>query len=279
MDCARDCEAGNLEYASIGWFEDRLMWRLAPMCLLAFLNGCMSMAPRPTTYRAASPSSAEQLGIVFVANGSGDFRGLSRNLVQVATETCAPLQIETVEWSRGLGRVVADQTGHQNHLDQGRRLAVQVDTHRRTCPRQRIYLLGHSAGSAVVLAAAEALPENSVDRIVLLSPSVSATHDLRPALRASRCGIDVYYNELDLLVLGLCTTVVGTADHGCRTAAGREGFTPIICTPDDAALYGKLRQHPSQPAFQSADHYRGHYGDTLPAYLRAHILPLLLQGQ
>jgi hypothetical protein len=45
-------------------------------------------------------------GVVFVANGAGDSRTVSNNLTAAAAQAHAPLQIETVAWSRGYRREV-----------------------------------------------------------------------------------------------------------------------------------------------------------------------------
>jgi pimeloyl-ACP methyl ester carboxylesterase len=213
--------------------------------------------------------------VVFVANGSGDFRTVSENLCRVVAETGTPLQVETVAWSHGLGRYVTDHLDHCNHLDQGRRLAAQVVAYRQAYPGRRVCLVGHSAGCAVVLAAAEALPPDGVDRLVLLAPSVCVSYDLRPALRTARGGIDVFHSGEDTVILGLGMLIVGTAEGGCRTAAGQCGFTPVVTCPADAALYGKLRQHKWDPVVQWSGHGGGHYGSNRPEFLRAYVLPLL----
>jgi hypothetical protein len=115
-----------------------------------------------------------------------------------------------------------------------------------------------------------------LERIILLAPSVCETYDLRPALRTARCGVDVFHSNEDRIILGAAMRIVGTADHQCRRAAGRYGFTPIIFCPADAALYGKLRQHPWDPAVEWSGHRGGHYGNNEAAFLRAYVLPLLL---
>jgi pimeloyl-ACP methyl ester carboxylesterase len=213
--------------------------------------------------------------VVFVANGSGDFRTVSANLGEVVAEISPPLQVETFVWSHGYGRYVTDHVDHANHLRCGRRLADQVAAYRQAYPERRIYLIGHSAGCAVVLAAAEALPPDSVDRIVLLAPSVCVCYDLRPALRSARRGIDVFHSGADTVILGLGMRIVGTAEHGCRTAAGQCGFTPILSCPADALLYSRLRQHPWDPVVQWSGNDGGHYGSNRPGFLRAYVLPLL----
>src|SRR5262249_53974398 len=153
------------------------------------------------------------------------------NLGRVVAETATPLEVETLVWSHGLGRYVLDHVDHANHVAQGHLLAARVLAYRQACPGRRVYLVGHSAGCAGVLAAAEALPPESVDRIVLLAPSVCVSYDLRPALRAARGGIDAFESADDTVVLGLGMRVVGTAEGECRAAAGQCGFTPVVSCP------------------------------------------------
>jgi pimeloyl-ACP methyl ester carboxylesterase len=226
-------------------------------------------------YESVSSTAIPPAGVVFIANGSGDFRTVSANLRQVVAETAIPLQIETLVWSHGWGRYVLDHVDHANHLSQGRWLAAHVTAYRQAYPERRVYLIGHSAGCAVVLAAAEALPRDSVDRIILLAPSVCVSYDLRPALRTAHQGIDVFHSSEDTVVLGLGMRLVGTAEGGCRTAAGQCGFTPVLTCPADAVLYGKLRQHPWDPIVAWSGHDGGHYGSNQAAFLRAYVLPLL----
>jgi pimeloyl-ACP methyl ester carboxylesterase len=137
-----------------------------------------------------------------------------------------------------------------------------------------VYLVSHSAGGTVALAALETAPPGAVDRAVLLSPSVSADYDLRPALRAVRGGLDVFHSRRDLLYLGLGTGLVGNADGQPGAASGRVGFQPRIDSPADAALYARLRQHPWDPALVWTGNRGGHEGSHQPRFLRAYVLPL-----
>src|SRR5215207_8885376 len=125
------------------------------LCCVACLAGCSSAERRPGFCVAASPRAVEPACVAFVANGSGDFQTVSRNLARAAAETASPLEVVTVCWSRGRGRMLADHVGHANHLACGAALAEQVVAYRRAHPGRKVCLVGHSAGSAVVLAAAE----------------------------------------------------------------------------------------------------------------------------
>jgi hypothetical protein len=246
--------------------------------LLPLLLGCTGMGSCPAIDRGVSSSLSPSIGVVFVANGSGDVQTASTNLSRVVAETSTPLQVVTVDWSHGYRRFLADHLDHANHLAQGRVLADQVTEYRRTHPDRRISLLGYSTGCAVVLAAAEILPKDSVDQIILLAPAVCASYDLRPALATARNGIDVFYSNDDRIILGLGMKIVGTAEGCRRKAAGQCGFTPIIAGPGDAALYEKLHQHKWDPVVEWSGHDGGHYGSIQPDFTRVYVLPLLVKS-
>lgn len=255
------------------------MPRPSIICLLFVLTGCASIPQERDRYRAASPPRAPISAVVFVANGAGDSRATSRNLAAVVAETGTPLQVETVVWSRGSQRIFADQMDRDNQLTHGRKLASDVSAYRCAHPGRKIHLLGHSAGCAVVLSAAELLPPGSIDRMVLLSPSVCTSYDLRPALAVCREGIESYYSSEDRWVLGLGMRVIGTAEGDCGVAAGRVGFETPIGNATDVALYNKLQQHPWDLSVTWAGHYGGHFGNTEPKFLRWYVLPLFFFRQ
>ena len=214
-------------------------------------------------------------GVVFVVDGAGGFGATFDALARAVDEAALPLQVEEFEWTHGRGRVLADQTDAEHSHREGCRLASRIATRRQSCPNGKIYVVAHSAGSAVALTAAESLPANTLDRIVLLSPAVCAYHDLRPSLRSSREGIDVFYSERDRSFLGFWTALLGTADGECDCpAAGRVGFS-AAATPEDSALYAKLRQHAWTPQVAWTGNRGGHYGGHQPGHLRAYVLPLL----
>jgi pimeloyl-ACP methyl ester carboxylesterase len=250
------------------------MRTLRSVCWLPFLAGCLASGERAEVSRAAPVMSGAE-AIAFVANGAGDFHTLSANLSRVVAQTHTSLQIETIDWSLGRRRYLADHIDHANHLLHGQRLATQVLAFRQACPARKVYLIGHSAGCAVILAAANILPPESVDRVILLAPSVCARYDLRPALRSTRDGIDVFYSSEDTFVLGLGMSVVGTSDRGCRVAAGQYGFTHVITDEADAALYTRLHQHAWDPAVLWSGNNGGHYGSIRTDFLRAYVLPLV----
>jgi pimeloyl-ACP methyl ester carboxylesterase len=209
-----------------------------------------------------------------VLDGAGNFLGTSAALRQAVGEAKLPLAVQTVLWSHGDGRVFADQIDYDHARDVGCQLAARIRTYREEFPNGKIYLIGHSAGCAVALAAAEALPPRSIERAVLLAPSVSACYDLRPALRS--CRLDVFYSGKDRALLGLGMALLGTADRQRTAAAGRVGFQPIVEGPEDLALYTRLQQHPWDPVTSWTGNEGGHYASYEVPFLRAYVLPLLV---
>lgn len=248
-----------------------LRTRLGLLGVLLVAAGCLrSRQPIPPCGCVAPNAD-----VVFVADGSGDYRTTSRALCEAVSACGAPLRVETFVWSHGYGRMLVDQVDHCNHLEQGRRLAALVAAEKQNCPERGVYLVGHSSGTAVVLAAAEDSPPGSIERVVLLAPAVAHDYDLRPALRSVRQSIDVFISSRDVGALLIGTGIVGTADRRFSAAAGRIGFTPILTCPGDELLYAKLRIHPWDRCVVWSGNRGNHYGALEPGFVRAYVLPLL----
>jgi pimeloyl-ACP methyl ester carboxylesterase len=243
-----------------------------PIAILVTLVLLGGQAPS----NAQPPAASTTNDIAFVADGAGNYQLASKNLRETAASINAPLKVVTFVWSHGYKRILVDQTDLPHSRCQGQHLAEIVLAYRKDHPEARIHLVGHSAGSLVVLAATEFLPPQTLDRIVLLAPAVSTEYDIRPALRCVRGSLEVHYSEHDWIYLGLCTHVVGCTDRRYCPAGGRVGFQLQIDCPADAALLPRLVQHPWQPEFRLLGHEGGHYGAYQPEYLKAQILPVLL---
>jgi len=236
--------------------------------------GCVLLSSSVSSLMAASPCTPR--GVVFVIDGAGGFEVASQTVRQTAAEAKFPLEVHRVPWTHGYCRVISDQM-HATHMRcEGHKLAERVLRCREEMPNAQIFLVGHSAGCGVLLIAAEDLPPNTLERIVLLAPAVSSMRDLRPALRSSCKGIDVFTSRHDWVCLGLGVLLAGTTDRCRRTgAAGKNGFQPIVSSPEDEALYSKLRQYPWNPSLSWTGHKGGHYGSYQPKFLRAFVFPLL----
>jgi len=175
------------------------------------------------------------------------------------------------------GGPIQDHNYVANHRHFGAEMAARVEAFRKQCPAVRVYLMGHSSGTHVVLAAAECLPPGSIERIVLIAPSVSCSYDLRQAIKATRSGIDVYYSLEDLL-LDRAADAFGTADgiRGTPTA-GQVGFRRPPHTVPDANLYGLVRQYRYDAGvYAGSGHYGSHYGASRVNFMRLVALPNML---
>lgn len=249
----------------------RLCWLGAALSLL---SGCAVL--NPSTPATTAPPPCAVRGIVFAVDGAGGFEAFSRTIRATAAEEKLPLEVRSFRWTHGYCRVISDEM-HAAHMRRvGQKLAEIVLRCREEAPDRLVYLIGHSAGCGVVLTAAENLPPNTLERIVLLAPAVSVQHDLRPALASACRGIDVFYSTRDWACLSIGVLLAGTTDR-CWTlaAAGKVGFRPIVNGPEDEALYAKLRQYPWDASLKWTGHKGGHYGSYQPRFLRTFVLPLL----
>lgn len=210
--------------------------------------------------------------MVFVADGAGNYQCASRAFRQAAGEGRIPVQVVTFEWSHGYLRSLADLMDYRYAREQGRKLAELVQDYRRHYPNKPVYLAGHSAGALVVLTALEHLPPESVDRAVLISASISAFYDLRPALGGVKYGLHNFHSERDWIYCGLFTRLFGNSDRNHFLCAGRAGFRTI---PQEPELAGKLVERPWTCADQASGNTGGHFGHYQPSFLRMNILPLL----
>jgi pimeloyl-ACP methyl ester carboxylesterase len=185
----------------------------------------------------------------------------------------SPMDLAAFQWSHGYRQLLKDQTDMENVRAQGARLAAAIRERHVREPGRRVVVVAHSAGSAVALMATESLPPDSIDRLILLAPSVSTGYDIRPALWSAREGVDVFCSKKDWVALGFVTRVVGTTDRVWSKAAGRHGFQPPGGL--DRLESTRLRQHFWTPELSWTGHSGGHHGMHNTAFLHAYVFPLI----
>jgi pimeloyl-ACP methyl ester carboxylesterase len=210
---------------------------------------------------------------VFIANGAGGGTTVSDNMADLAGEMNLPLRFHTIFWCRG-DHAIADYKDHVAQWTASYRLAEMALRVRRDCPKAEIYFVGNSTGTAIVTRAAEMLPRDSIDRIILIAAPISPTYDLRPALRASRAGIDNFWSPDDDL-LDRVTPDWGNLDGVKGPAAGRVGFWyPRWTDAEGFGAYKNVRQYRWCPGMPGNG---GHFTWTVRTEnMRCYMMPLFV---
>ena len=174
---------------------------------------------------------------------------------------------------------ISPQPGRPHRLrmgpERGRELAGVVLAQKQAQPNLPVSLVGHSAGSFVVLVAAEQLPPDTLERIVLLSPSVSSGYDIRPALHAARDGMDVFYSKNDRVWLGL---LHGAGRHVRRRPAkppSRPFRLRAEARPWRGAAVRQAAAIRMEHVMEQVGNDGGHYGAYQPGHLRRFVLRCL----
>jgi hypothetical protein len=236
-----------------------------------------------TCCRAWSSSRMETAGsavhkpLVWVVDGAGDLKGCSSALAYANAVAGNPLELAVFPWSHGYRRLLKDQIDGAHARRQGARLAEVIGEQRQRQPERRMVLVAHSAGCAVALGAGDVLPPDSLDRIILLAPSVSTGYNLRPTLLAAREGVDVFCSKRDWVALGFVVRVVGTTDNfWSGAAAGRWGFRQAQQAAQDPLIARRLRQHFWSPELAWTGHHGGHHGMHAPGFIHTFLMPLIL---
>jgi pimeloyl-ACP methyl ester carboxylesterase len=210
-----------------------------------------------------------------VAPGAGGGTDFWQDVAETVAKARLPLRVFNVDWNHGTGSYVEDVQDQENHRRAAWRLAQKVWYWRMMNPAGKIYLIGHSAGGAIVLGAANYLPANTIDRIILLAPGVSSRYDIRRALCVCREGIDLYSSYHDE-ILDVFIDFVGTTEGDGAAAAGQVGFFKIVESPMDAWLYTRLHHYPWRQEYGELGNQGGHFGPTRPTFLYHCVLPRLL---
>jgi pimeloyl-ACP methyl ester carboxylesterase len=214
-------------------------------------------------------------GLVFVVGGVGGVDPLQTWAPLALPLAGVPHEFRVFEWTHGKFRMLRDLQDQRYLQEKAAELAEQVRAVKAEDPSRPVFLMGHSAGAALVLETAAQLPPGTLDRIILLSAAVSPTYDLRPALRATRGEVVAFCSSFDVFMLHLGTTMFGTVDRYYTDAAGRDGFqVPQDLDEEGRALYGRLVQSGWKPDMWLE---RGglHNGVCRPLFLALQVTPWL----
>lgn len=238
---------------------------------LGFVGGCAA-PPDPQRMQRGYVYYLDGAGGGGVTNWAGGVReGLRRAGYDGAGEM--------FRWETGLG-VWSDQTASNEYKrDKAGQLAQRIVTFHQQYPNAPINLIGLSAGTVIAVFALEELPpEVMVDNVILLSGSLSASHDLTRALQRVRGKMYVTTSDRDP-VLGALLPFAGTADRdsGTSETIGVEGprWPPGASAETRQRYASQLNVIPWKEEFARYGNYGGHTDTVSTAFVERYVAPLV----
>jgi pimeloyl-ACP methyl ester carboxylesterase len=246
------------------------------LALSLFVNQPLYVWSQVTRALTADQEAAR--GIVIVIGGVGGLDLLSNNAHVVLPKAGVKHEIREFCWTHGKGKPFKDLQDSANLKAKAEELAEFIRRVKAENPGRIIILLAKSGGTGVALAAAELLPANMLERIILLSAAVSPTYDLRRALQATRAEIVSFHSPYDQFILNFGTRQFGTIDRVYGPSAGLRGFRlPATnqLSESDRALYRRVVQVPWSSRMLLELNNGSHLGTSLPGFLAAEVAPWL----
>ena len=221
--------------------------RLFPLlCILACLaGGCTVEADT-----GISTHGDRDKGLVIILPGIQGNGSINEDIRQGLIGAGIQCAVEIRQWGFLMpgAKLVVNQVNVLGNRAAGKEIAKQIAAYQGKHPGRPVYLIGHSGGAGIGVFALEApgsMPgSRQVAGVVLLSASVSNDYDLTAALRQSREGVVNFYNEEDVALLGIGTTLLGNVDGGRSPSAGRVGFKlpELGARPAKAEAHRRLYQ-------------------------------------
>jgi pimeloyl-ACP methyl ester carboxylesterase len=199
----------------------------------------------------------------------------ARGIVSGLRQMHPDATFETFDWTTGnFSRMLYHVQAWQRNQDIAGTLAEHIIALQTWQPERPIVLIGHSGGGAMAIMVLDQLPPGfQIQQAILLAPDLSPIYPMATALDRTVQGIDVFYSNLDCVVLGAATYAVGTIDRIRTPAAGMIGFRlPVNSDTVAANHYGtKLHQHGYDPAMSFTGHFGGHFTCTLPEFVNRYV--------
>ncbi len=186
---------------------------------------------------------------------------------------------EMYTWQTGMGTGADQIASDEYKRGKAGELAKKIQEYHAEHPEATINLMGLSAGTAVAVYTVEALPANfKVDNVVLLSGSLSSTHDLTPTLLRLKGKLYIFTSQNDA-VLRILIPQGGAADRDATTTdtVGRQGARlPAGATADTRRLYrAKVVHIPYNSEFASYGHHGGHTDSVKGPFVQHFVAPLV----
>jgi pimeloyl-ACP methyl ester carboxylesterase len=238
--------------------------------------------PDPTPHlgdnsRLAFPEKLDQ-GYTVVLPGIWGVQPVEYGIVEGLKDSNTPSAIELYDWTAGAGRLIYNLRSIDHNQAEARKIAARIVAYQDRYPGRPVHVVGYSGGAGVAVLTLEAMPaDRRVTDAVLLAPTLASDYDLRPAINHTERGIRNFYSPLDVPILMVLSTAVGTTDGRHTVAAGAVGFEPPQGTRPE-----ERRDYESRVSQQSYDlgmlmdgHGGGHFGWANRTFVARHVAPLL----
>lgn len=216
-------------------------------------------------------------GLVIILPGI-EGRSLSNGSIrQALCDERIPLAVQVYDWTAPLGPLF-NQCAYARNREAAAALARHIVEYRRQHPGGRVFLIGHSGGTAIAAWAAEALPPGDrVDGIIMLASSLSPGYDLTEALHRAEMGIVSFYSNHDDALLGAGTTLFGTMDRVNGASAGKVGFDGL--SPSYSIAAAKLFQIRWSQEMAKTGYVGCHFSCCSGEFIATYVAPLTTAGR
>jgi pimeloyl-ACP methyl ester carboxylesterase len=218
---------------------------------------------------AATPGPAPATRpVLLVVEGVGGINLMDVSCAIACRWADLPHEVRLFPWSHGFGRGLKDLKDTEHLLTKADELAGEVRRLREEEPDRPVYIVAMSGGTGLAVRAAEQLPPDTLERMVLLASALSPSYDLRPALAACRRGVVSYHSRNDVVVLGLGTRLFGTIDRQRVASAGLVGFRlPEGVEAQAPGPYARLIQVPWHAGMILDGNWGNHNAAGFPLFL------------
>jgi pimeloyl-ACP methyl ester carboxylesterase len=222
------------------------------------------------------PENAE-LGYTIVLPGIWGSRALDHRIVQGLVKAHTPCAIDLCDWTEGPLLLLSNLRALDRNRREAQTLARKIMAYQDRYPGRPVNLIGYSGGAAMAVLTLEALPpERKVSSAVLLAATLAPDYDLRTATSRTERGIHSFYSLLDVPLLMVMTTAVGTSEGRHSFAAGAVGFqTSAESASDPAPSAATVVQRQYTWDMLQLGHPGGHFGWTHPAFIAQWVAPLI----
>jgi pimeloyl-ACP methyl ester carboxylesterase len=191
---------------------------LALPCLCAMgLAGC--------TPPAENAAWRYHHGYVLMLPGVEGGTWMLAGTIQGLRDAGVPNAIEAIEWGDRPFMSIPNLIDEPRNRRRARVIAETLVQTGRRYPEAPRTLIGFSGGGGLAAFVAEALPDDRpIDRIIMIAAALAPDYDLCPALEHTKLGLVSFNSGLDMVMLGLGTSVWGTMDRTPTESAGKVGF-------------------------------------------------------